>query len=110
MSSSKSPTYNILTSHRAFVEKVSVRKKILQMDLPGAALILAAVVCYILAVQDAGISKAWNSSQVIGLLVGFVLILIAFAVVEYLQKDRALLEGRLMQDRTTIIACAFLAS
>jgi hypothetical protein len=39
-----------------------------------------------------------------------VLILIAFAVVEYLQKDRALLEGRLMQDRTTIIACAFLAS
>lgn len=78
------------------------------MDLPGASLILAAVVCYTLALQDGGVTKAWNSSTIIGLLVGFVLITAAFIVVEYFQKDRALLLGRLMRDRTMIIGCAFL--
>jgi len=77
------------------------------MDLPGASLILAAVVCYTLALQDGGITKAWNSFTIIGLLVGFVLIAV-FVVVEYFQRDRALLLGRLMKDRTMIIGCAFL--
>ncbi|EPE25582.1 MFS general substrate transporter [Glarea lozoyensis ATCC 20868] len=85
----------------------TLREKILQMDLPGAALIMAAVVCYILALQDAGVAKAWNSPTVIGLLVGFGLIVIAFGLVEYLQKDRALFLPRLMKDRTMIVCCAF---
>jgi hypothetical protein len=77
------------------------------MDLPGAGLIMAAVVCYILALQDAGVTKPWKSSTVIGLLVGFVLISIAFCFNEYLQKDRALLLPRLMKNRTMIVCCAF---
>jgi hypothetical protein len=80
----------------------------MQLDLPGAGLILSAVVCYTLALQDRGVTKAWNSSTVIGLLIGFMLITAAFAVVEYLQKDRALLLGRLMRNCTMIIGCAFL--
>jgi hypothetical protein len=79
------------------------------MDLPGAALIMAAVICYILAVQDGGVTRPWNSSVVIGLLVGFFLITITFGVVEYLQKDRALLLPRLMKDRTMLVCCAFSA-
>jgi MFS transporter, DHA2 family, glioxin efflux transporter len=62
------------------------------MDLPGASLILAAVVRYTLALQDGGITKVWNSFTIIGLLVGFVFIIAVF-VVEYFQKDRALLLG-----------------
>lgn len=77
------------------------------MDLPGAALILAAVCCYVLAVQDAGITRPWNSSKVIGLLVGFVLIMIAFGVVQYLQGNRALLQSRLIKERGMIVSCAF---
>jgi hypothetical protein len=79
------------------------------MDLPGASLIMAAVICYILALQDGGVTKSWNSSVVIGLLIGFVLITIAFGIVEYLQKDRALLLPRLMKDRTMLVSCAFVA-
>lgn len=78
------------------------------MDLPGAFLILAAVICYILALEDAGITKDWNSAQIIGLLVGFVLIIIAFIIVEYYQKDRALLLGRVLNDRTVIVGCLFM--
>ena len=77
------------------------------MDLPGAGLIMAAVICYILALQYGGVTKPWNSSIVIGLLVGFVLIVIAFGIVEYLQKDRALLLPRLLKDRTMLVCCAF---
>jgi hypothetical protein len=77
------------------------------MDLPGAALILGAVCCYVLAVQDAGVTKPWNSSEVVGLLVGFVLIMIAFGVVEYFQGDRALLQPRLIKDRGIMVSCAF---
>jgi len=79
------------------------------MDLPGAGLIMAAIVCYILALQYGGVTKPWNSSVVIGLLVGFVLITIAFGIVEYFQKDRALLLPRLMKDRTMLVCCAFVA-
>jgi hypothetical protein len=79
------------------------------MDLPGAGLIMAAVICYVIALQDAGVTRPWNSSVVIGLLVGFVLITIVFGIVEYIQKDRALLLPRLLKDRTTLVCCIFVA-
>lgn len=78
------------------------------MDLPGAIMIIGAVTCYTLAVQDGGLTHPWNSSTIIGLLVGFVLIIAAFWIVEYIQGDRALLLPRLMKDRTMIIGCAFM--
>jgi hypothetical protein len=58
----------------------------MQMDLPGAGLILSAVVCYTLALQDGGVTKTWNSSTVIDLLVGFVLISAVFAIVETFRR------------------------
>lgn len=79
------------------------------MDLPGAGMIMAAVICYILALQYGGVTHPWNSSVVIGLLVGFFLLLIAFGFVEYFQKDRALLLPRLIKDRTILVCCAFVA-
>ena len=79
------------------------------MDFPGAALIMAAVVCYVLALEKGGITESWSSATVIGLLVGFVLIMIAFGVVEYLQKERALLLPRLLKNRVMLVCCAFVA-
>lgn len=59
----------------------SYKEKLSQMDLIGA-LILAAVVCLLLTLQWSGVTKAWNSSEVIGTFVGSSLITIAFLVVE----------------------------
>ena len=77
-----------------------LKEKILQMDAPGTFTIMAAAVCYLLAMQWGGTTKAWNSSEVVGCLVGFGLLVIAFVVIQYFQGDRALLQGRLLKDRT----------
>jgi MFS family permease len=80
--------------------EASLKEKLLQMDLPGAAVIMCAIICYILALQWGGQSKSWGSSDVIGCLVGFVVILALFAVIEYYQGERAMIVGRIANDRT----------
>ena len=74
-------------------------EKLLQLDLGGSFLIMAAVVCYLLALQWGGISRAWSDADVVGTLVGFGLLVIAFIVNEYFMGDRALFLGRLIKDR-----------
>lgn len=70
------------------------------MDLPGTFILMAAFVCLILALQWGGVTKSWGSSDVIGVLVGFGLILILFVAVEIWQDERALIIPRLVKQRT----------
>lgn len=42
-------------------------------------MIMGAIVTYLLALQYGGQAKAWDCSEIIGLIVGFVVILIGFA-------------------------------
>ncbi|QVM07465.1 hypothetical protein D8B26_002165 [Coccidioides posadasii str. Silveira] len=85
----------------------SWKEKLLQMDIVGIAMIMGAVVTYILALQYGGQSKAWNSAQVIGLLVAFVVILIVFCVWERFQGERAMVIPRLFKQRTVGISCIY---
>jgi hypothetical protein len=77
------------------------------MDPLGVALVMCGIVTYILAVEDGGQKKPWDSSTVIGLLVGSVLIWTAFAVWEYFNKSRAMLPGRLLRKRVVWQPSAF---
>jgi hypothetical protein len=70
-------------------------------------LVMAAVVSYILALQYGGQTKPWNSSVVIGLVIGFILISIAFGVWEYFQGERAMVIPRLMFDRTVSVSSLY---
>lgn len=85
----------------------SLKEKFLQMDPVGTFTIMAAVVCYLLALQWGGVTKSWNDSTVIGTLVGFVLLLIVFIANEYFMGERALLQGRLLKSRIVIVACLY---
>lgn len=78
-------------------------EKIMQMDPSGCILILAAVVCYLLALQWAGLEKAWSDSSVIGTLVGFVLLTIACGVNEVWMGERAAIVPRLMRNRRIVV-------
>jgi MFS family permease len=94
--------------------EASWKEKLLQMDPVGVAMIMGAIVAYIMALQYGGQTKTWDSSDVIGLFVGFVVILIAFGIWEYVQGERAMVVPRLFKQRTvgtsSIYAFFFLGS
>lgn len=85
----------------------SWKEKLLQMDLVGTAMIMGALVSYILVLQYGGQTKAWDSSVVIGLIVGLVVMLIAFGVWEYYQGERAMVVPRLFKKRKVGISCIY---
>ncbi|KAJ3455818.1 hypothetical protein MRS44_017300 [Fusarium solani] len=76
----------------------SLTEKLLQMDFVGVGMVMGVIITHILALQYGGQTHPWDSG-VIGLLVGFVFITIAFAVWEYSQGNRAMLAPGLMRDR-----------
>lgn len=77
-----------------------LKEKLLQMDPLGTVLMMGAIISYILALQYGGQEHPWKSSVVIGLLVGFILILAVFAVWEFYQGERAMVVPRLMAKRS----------
>ncbi|KAK5704814.1 hypothetical protein LTR17_021578 [Elasticomyces elasticus] len=66
----------------------------------GTFTILAALICFLLAMQWAGITKPWKSRDVIGTLVGTGVLSIAFVVLEWYLGDRAAVNPRLLKDKT----------
>ena len=76
--------------------KATPKEKLLQMDLVGAALMMGLIVSFILALQYGGQTHSWHSSQVIGLLVGFCVLVLVFVAWEIYQKERAMIVPRLV--------------
>lgn len=95
------------TPSAAKPQNASAKEKVLQMDIPGLTAILGAMICYLFALQWGGISKSWNSADVIGVLVGFGLLLILFVLIEYVSGDRGLVVRRLVASRTIGGLCTF---
>lgn len=77
------------------------------MDLSGTFIIMAGVVCYLLALQWAGTTKTWGDPDVIGTLVGFGLLMILFLANEYYMGDRALVPRRLLRNRNIATGCFY---
>ncbi|KAJ5167106.1 uncharacterized protein N7482_005887 [Penicillium canariense] len=80
----------------------SNREIILQLDLLGAASILAVFVCFLLAMQWAGVTKAWDSAAVIACLVLSGFLTIVFFGIQFWMKERASLVPRILVNRTII--------
>jgi hypothetical protein len=73
------------------------KEKILQLDFVGAVLVMGSITSYILGLQYGGQSRPWNSSTVIGLLVGFVVMTMVYIVWEMFQGERAMNVPRLVR-------------
>ena len=78
------------------------------MDLIGTFTFMASLICYILALEWGGVTKAWSSPDVIGTLIGWLLLLIAFVAVQRWQSDRAILVPRLLKQRVVLTCCVFI--
>ncbi|KAK2807734.1 hypothetical protein FQN51_000172 [Onygenales sp. PD_10] len=69
------------------------------LDLPGFMLICPAVVMFLLGLQFGGNQHPWNSSVVIGLLVGAAVTFGLFLVWEYRQGDEAMVPFAMLKHR-----------
>ena len=72
------------------------KEKFLQMDLLGAVLVMCLIISYILALQYGGQTKAWDSSVVIGLIVGSFAIFVTCVIWEIYQGERAMIVPRIV--------------
>jgi MFS family permease len=88
-------------------KNTSLRDKFISLDFVGAGLMLGCVTCFILAMQYGGQSHPWNSAIVIGLLVGFVLILAVLVTWELHMGERAMVVPRLAKDHAVTSATGF---
>nr|E1ACQ6.1 RecName: Full=Efflux pump notK; AltName: Full=Notoamide biosynthesis cluster protein K [Aspergillus sp. MF297-2]ADM34144.1 efflux pump [Aspergillus sp. MF297-2] len=70
-----------------------------QLDLPGFALLLTSLVCLTVALQWGGQTKSWSYGSVIATLVMWVVLTIAFFVVEWIQGDYAMVPLALLKPR-----------
>jgi protein-S-isoprenylcysteine O-methyltransferase Ste14 len=91
------------TPAKAMAVEATSKEKLLQLDLVGAALMMSLIISYILALQYGGQTDPWNSSVVIGLLVGFVTIFAVFVAWEIFQKERAMIVPRLVNHPPTAL-------
>ena len=95
------------TPSAAKPKSASLREKLLQMDLVGVVVVMGAVISYILALHYGGQTYPWNSSRVVGLLVGFVVLSATFVLWEWCQEDRAMVPFRLAKDRVYLVSSVF---
>ncbi|GAA5924798.1 hypothetical protein JCM3775_005472 [Rhodotorula graminis] len=85
-------------------QELTVKQRLKRMDWGGAFILLGAMVCLLIALQQGGISRPWSSSTVIGLLVGFVGLMCAFFALQTWLGEKASISMRLLtRDRS--LAC-----
>ncbi|KAI1347165.1 putative gliotoxin efflux pump [Xylaria sp. FL0043] len=85
----------------------TLKEKVLQMDIPGAILISAAIVSFTLALRWAGGEKAWADSDVVGTLVATPVFLILFGIDQWYQKERALIMRSFLSNRVLFVGAVF---
>jgi hypothetical protein len=85
----------------------TAKRSLHAFDFPGMVLLLGALLCFCLALQNGGLTTPWNSNTSIGLLVGFGTMIIAFAIIEWRQGERAMLVGRIVKRRSIAVCAAY---
>ncbi|KAI5477804.1 hypothetical protein MNV49_005888 [Pseudohyphozyma bogoriensis] len=77
-----------------------------RVDWLGTAFLLGSVICLLLSLQDGGVNNPWNSSKIIGLLVGFGVLMICFFGVQYWMKEDASINLRILRKRSMAFSSA----
>ncbi|KAF2262954.1 MFS general substrate transporter [Lojkania enalia] len=84
-----------------------LKKKIMTLDPFGASVLISWVTCLLLALQRASIPQPWSYSGIWGPLLAFGILLCVFVIVQFYQKDRAIIPYRILAQRTIAFSCLF---
>ncbi|KKY28642.1 putative mfs transporter [Phaeomoniella chlamydospora] len=87
--------------------KLTLKEKILELDLFGAMFLITAVVCLLLALQYGGTTYPWHDSRVWGCFLGFGLLISVFLFIQFRRGDRATLPPRILLKQRTVFACSW---
>ncbi|KAF3810128.1 Efflux pump roqT [Colletotrichum gloeosporioides] len=82
-------------------------QRLMQLDLIGTAIFIPAIVCLLLALQWGGTEYPWKSAKIIGLFVGFGLMIIIFVGIQLWQGDKGTLPPYLFKNRNVVCAMLF---
>ena len=91
------------------MQRFPIRLKLQHMDPIGIILLLGAVCCLLLVLQQGGNAWPWNSGKVIGLLIGSVILSLLFGLWQYRLGDKATIPLRILRNRTVLMGSLFLA-
>jgi hypothetical protein len=80
-------------------------KHLLELDLPGSALLLAAAVMFFTALQYTSAGDSWGTPRVIGLLVGSGATALIFVVWQWRKQGDALIPLDILRDRRVAASC-----
>lgn len=86
---------------------MSIKQKILEIDLIGAFFLIAAIVCLLLALQWGGTTYPWTDSKVWGCFLGFGLLIAVFIAQQFRRGDRGTIPPRIMGKRTVLFASLY---
>jgi hypothetical protein len=89
-------------------EKLTVMSQVKRLDPIGSFFFIPSIVCLILALQWGGSTYSWSAPRVIGLLVAFSVLFVAFVVVEVLTPDTAMAPTRVLLNRSIAGSLAFM--
>ncbi|KAF2806678.1 efflux pump antibiotic resistance protein [Mytilinidion resinicola] len=90
------------------LRKMPVLVRLRRIDWIGTVLFTGAFTCLFLALQWGGQIKPWKSPEVIGLIVGFALLLGVFVWTQKLMGERSLIPLRLLKQRTVLFGSMYL--
>lgn len=77
------------------------------MDLFGALILISAICCLLLALQWGGSTLPWKSSTVIGLFLGFGLLISLFVLIEWKLEEKATVPLRFLKQRSLSMSAFF---
>lgn len=88
--------------------RLSFMGKLEHMDIIGTVLFLGTICCLVFSLQWGGQKVPWKSSEVIGLLVGFFLLTLAFIYCQWKRGDDALIPLRVLRQRSIMMGSCYL--
>lgn len=82
-------------------------QRIRSLDILGASMFIPGVICLLLALQWGGAEYTWSNSRIIGLFVGFGLLIIVFIGIQIWKGDKGTLPPFLFKNRNVFFAMMF---
>ncbi|TGO48098.1 hypothetical protein BCON_0251g00060 [Botryotinia convoluta] len=87
--------------------QLPISTKLLKLDPLSFILLLSSMACLFVAVEFGGVSVSWSNSKAWGSVLGFGLLGISFIILQGHQKEKAVVNLRMMRQRTVAICYMF---